>query len=295
MTELSDELLVAYVDGQLARKQTYAVEKVLEQDDVIARRVKALQDAHSRLEAAFEAILVGEELVVAKPERAGFFVPWVTAVKVGLVGVGLAASLMLMIAGYGWPLSMPDFARSSSGLTDPEYTGSIAPTWQETAARAQGLLSRESLEVGLESQGNLDLVALQLGQAVGPGLKLPNLDHDGYRFVRAQLLRSGDEPLAQLLYLGTSGAPLALYAKRSAESEAPSFKRYGGIGSVTWSEDGISYLLAGDADEPALMQLAERIRSDPQHARSDKGAKAESATPPYSPLRSPLTGGEARP
>jgi anti-sigma factor RsiW len=290
MTELSDELLVAYVDGQLARKQTHAVEKVLEQDDVIARRVKALQDAHSRLEAAFEAILAGEELVVAKPERAGFFVPWVTAVKIGLAGVGLAASLVMMIAGYGWPLSMPDFARSSSGLTDPEYTGSIAPTWQETAARAQGLLSRESLEVGLEGQGNLDLVALQLGQAVGPGLKLPNLDRDGYRFVRAQLLRSGEEPLAQLLYLGTSGAPLALYAKRGAESEAPSFKRYSGIGSVAWSEDGISYLLAGETDEPALMQLAGKIRSGPQTAGSE-GAKADSATPPTPPL----TAGGARP
>jgi anti-sigma factor RsiW len=290
MTELSDELLVAYVDGQLARKQTHAVEKVLEQDDVIARRVKALQDAHSRLEAAFEAILAGEELVVAKPERAGFFVPWVTAVKIGLAGVGLAASLVMMIAGYGWPLSMPDFARSSSGLTDPEYTGSIAPTWQVTAARAQGLLSRESLEVGLEGQGNLDLVALQLGQAVGPGLKLPNLDRDGYRFVRAQLLRSGEEPLAQLLYLGTSGAPLALYAKRGAESEAPSFKRYSGIGSVAWSEDGISYLLAGEADEPALMQLAGKIRSGPQTAGSE-GAKADSATPPTTPL----TAGGARP
>ena len=43
MTELSDELLVAYVDGQLARKQTQAVEKVLEQDDVIAKRVAALK------------------------------------------------------------------------------------------------------------------------------------------------------------------------------------------------------------------------------------------------------------
>jgi anti-sigma factor RsiW len=42
MTELSDDLLVAYVDGQLARKQSSAVEKVLEQDDVIGRRVVAL-------------------------------------------------------------------------------------------------------------------------------------------------------------------------------------------------------------------------------------------------------------
>lgn len=102
MTELSDELLVAYVDGQLARTQSRAVEKVLEQDDVIAKRVEALKDAHGRLEAAFDAILAGEELEVAKPEpeRPGFFVPWATAVKVGLAGTGLAAALALMIAGY---------------------------------------------------------------------------------------------------------------------------------------------------------------------------------------------------
>jgi anti-sigma factor RsiW len=264
MTELSDELLVAYVDGQLARTQSSAVEKVLEQDDVIARRVEALKDAHGRLEAAFDAILAGEELQVGKPEpeRPGFFVPWATAAKV-LTGAGIAAAFALMIAGYGWPLSMADFARTSFGTGDPEYTGSIEPSWQEVAARAQGLLSRESLEVGVESQGNPDLVALQLGQAIGPGLKLPTLDAQGYRFVRAQLLRAGEEPLAQLLYLGGSGAPLALYAKKGGDSEAPMFKRYGEIGSVTWADRGITYLLAAEADEPALMKLAETIESLP--------------------------------
>jgi len=71
MTELGDELLVAYVDGQLERKQSRAVERVLEQDDVIARRVHALKNAHSRLEAAFEAILAGEEAIVAPPPPQG--------------------------------------------------------------------------------------------------------------------------------------------------------------------------------------------------------------------------------
>ena len=60
MTELSDELLVAYVDGQLALQQTRAVEKVLAQDDVIAARVDALKEAHGRLEGAFETILASE-------------------------------------------------------------------------------------------------------------------------------------------------------------------------------------------------------------------------------------------
>ena len=208
MTELSDELLVAYVDGQLARTQSRAVEKVLEQDDVIAKRVEALKDAHGRLEAAFDAILAGEELEVAKPEpeRPGFLVPWATAVKVGLAGTGLAAALALMIAGYDWPLSLPEFARTSSSATDPEYSGSLSPSWQETAARAHGLLARESLEVGLESQGNLDLIAFQLGQAIGP---------QAAQSRRAWLsLRAGSA--AALGRRASSAAPLSRDERRAA-------------------------------------------------------------------------------
>ena len=286
MTELSDELLVAYVDGQLARKQTRAVEKVLAQDDVIARRVDALKDAHSRLEAAFEAILAGEEAEVAaksSPQRPGIFIEWGTAAKIALAGAGLAAALVLAMAGYGWPLVMPELARHPSGMTDPDYVGSLPPSWQEEAARAQALLSRASLEVGLESQGNQDLIAFQLTQAIGPSVKLPDLQPQGFRFVRAQLLRSGEEPLAQLLYLGASGALV--------------FKQYGAIGSVTWSRDGIAYLLAGEGDEASLMQLAQRIGqekqapapSPPEAAPQEAPQATGSVTPPFSPLPKPLT------
>ena len=113
---------------------------------------------------------------------------------------------------------LPNFRANPLASADPDYVGSIPPSWQEDAARAHALLSRASVEVGLESQGNRDLVAFQLAQAIGPNLTVPDLSGQGLRFVRAQLLRSGDEPLAQLLYLGTSGAPLALYAKKSEET-----------------------------------------------------------------------------
>ena len=43
MTELNDELLVAYVDGQLAKDQSQAIERVLEEDQVAAQRVEALR------------------------------------------------------------------------------------------------------------------------------------------------------------------------------------------------------------------------------------------------------------
>lgn len=284
MTELSDELLVAYVDGQLARKQTRAVEKVLGQDDVIARRVSALKNAHSRLEAAFEAILAGEEAEVsAKPgtERTGVFIEWRIA-RIALAGAGIAASLVLAVAGYGWPLTLPE------SLTGPSKQAELrVPGWEEAVARAQALLTRASLDVGLDSQRNRDFAAFQLALAIGQTLKLPDLAPQRFRFVRAQILRFEEAPLAQVLYLGPSGPPVALYVKKSdgAGRPEPAFTSHGAIGAVTWFEDGLAYLLAGEEDEGALVRLAEKIRHEPPPAAPPV---PRANAPAYSPLPKPL-------
>jgi len=270
MTELSDELLVAYVDGQLAHKQSSAIERVLAHDDVIARRVAALKKAHRRLEAAFDAVLAGEEEAAVShpiPPSPGLLIPWTTLIKVGLGAAGIVLAVGLFIAGYGWPNSSPD--RMASG-SDGDYVGSVQD-WREEVLRAQALLGRASLEIGLDSQGDRDFIALRLGRAIGASLALPDLEGQGYRFVRAQILRSGDEPLAQLLYLGPSGAPLALYVKKGEADAAPEAKRYGALEGVAWSQGGVAYLLAGESSKP-LAELAEAIRnrSDALHPASPK-------------------------
>ena len=124
MTELGDELLVAYVDGQLARKQTRAIDKVLEKDDVLDARVEALKAAHARLEAAFESILAGEEVEISMATPVtledGFWVPWRTF-KIAAATAGVVAALGLALLGYGWPLS-------ASGLgSAPQIELQIAP------------------------------------------------------------------------------------------------------------------------------------------------------------------------
>lgn len=286
MTELSDELLVAYVDGQLARKQALAVDKVLEQDDVIAKRVAALKDAHGRLEAAFAAVLAGEEADAAAepvPHAGGIFIPWKSLIQASLATAGMILALGMLLAGFGWPLKMPQFAaRDPLPAADPEIVGSVARDWREEAVRAQALLGRESLEIGLDSQSNPDLTGFQLARAV-PNLVVPDLEAEGYRFMRAQLLRFDGEPLAQLLYLGRSGAPLALYAKAGRGDSPLRAKTYGKLQGATWSEGGIAYLLAGETDEASLRKLATAIgKTEKPAAAADLGP-----TPAAAPLPKP--------
>lgn len=332
MTELSDELLVAYVDGQLAREQTRAVDKVLIQDDVVAQRVEVLKDAHGRFERAFEAILAGE---VGEIMANGPSVPMPASrprgnglVKIGIATAGIGLALFALVAGYGWPLVLPGLTtvnptpppqQQQPVVTPPASKQQVVtpppaplpkqaeippPIWQDEAMRAQALLSRASVEVGLESQGNRDLVAFQIGQAIGPAVRLPNLEAQGFKFMRAQLLRFDGRPLAQILYLGTEKAPLALYARRGGGETKPVVRREGAIGAVSWKGDGIAYLLAGEEDEATLLRLAEKIKHEPTASEpapppklSDVSSEpnASGAEPPARKAADPIVTGSKPP
>ena len=263
MTELSDELLVAYVDGQLQRAQSLAIEKVLEQDAVLAARVDALREARTRLELAFDAILsgaVGDVMAAVPIPPPRPVVPRQTGLtKIGIAVAGVGLVLAALVAGYGWPLIGEN--SEPPGATQPATA--LARSWQDRALNAQALLGRASVEASPESQANQDLVELQMAQALGPAFKIPNLEGDGFKFVRGQLLSFGDRPLAQLLYLGSSKPPLALYAMRAAGGDAGGHAGYraeGMLGALSWSEGDLAYLLAGKEDEATLRRLAETIK-----------------------------------
>lgn len=265
MTELSDDLLVAYVGGELQRAQSLAVEKVLGQDEVLAARVDALKEAHGRLESAFDAILAGAagdvmaQVPVLPPRPVKPRGNGLTKIGMAIAGVGLL--LAALVAGYGWPLVNPDGGERRHIIP----VTAVAESWQEQALRAQALLARASVEVSPESQANQDLVALQMAQALGPAAKIPDFKAEGFKFMRGQLLSFRGRPLAQILYLGAAKPPLALYAMRGEDRDddvQPAYRAMGNLGSISWSEGGMSYLLAGEEGEETLKRLAKAIRGE---------------------------------
>jgi hypothetical protein len=127
-------------------------------------------------------------------------------------------------------------------------------------------------------------------------MKLPDLAAHGFRFIRAQLLQYGEKPIAQMVYLPADRGPLALYATEGEGRSIPVFKQEGAIGTVSWSDEGVAYLLAGDKDKALLMRLADAIRheptapapSPPPQPASSQVKPEPAPSPPYSPLPQPL-------
>ena len=175
---------------------------------------------------------------------------------IGLAVAGVGLVLAVLVAGYGWPVTSDD--PEPPHVTRPATA--LAQSWQDRALNAQALLGRASVEVSPESQANQDLVELQMARALGGGFKIPSFEGAGFRFVRGQLLSFGDRPLAQVLYLGPSKPPLALYATRAASVDTgrdASYRTEGALGTLSWNEGGLSYLLAGEEDEATLRRLVE--------------------------------------
>jgi len=264
MTELSDELLVAYVDGQLAGDQSAAIERVLKYDEVAAERVAALRSAYERLEAAFDHLLDDEHAqLVPEPERrqadpeTETVLPAIPDRKMLALAAGAAIALLLVGGAAGYGLSGPGDAVQ----TEAAEIQSSAPDWRRDAARAQALMGREALEVGLENQGNNELVSFQIANTIGKGAAIPDLGSGGLVFKRAQILRHSGKPIAQMLYLPKEGPPVALFARKAqADGAAMISQKYDDVQVVGWTQNGIDYALMAPASESRLRQLAETAK-----------------------------------
>jgi len=275
MTELNDELLVAYVDGQLAKNQSKAVERVLEEDRIAAQRVEALRVANEQLETAFEALLAGEQIplpeagtgtsadgararstVARRLLRAGL----VTWVGFGCLLGGAAAGYILHEQIAPEPVQVV-VAPPPPPPAEPIIIAPPPATLQDDIARTHALLSRDTFALALDAQGNRDLVGFQISKLLGADLAIPDLSNANLTFQRAQMLQRKGTPLAQIAYLPDSGAPVALYVRPGAgEARALKFEDIGGVSLASWRQGELYFLLAGELPRPQLEAVAQSVQ-----------------------------------
>ena len=251
MTELSDELLVAYVDGQLAREQTSAVEKVLKQDDVIARRVDALKEAHSRSKRPSRRSSPARR---STPRRSRCRARPSLFIAMGHAGQGRARRgghrgrrhcLLPAMAGRSSRLNSHG-ARSARPI---RACRQHPARWQDEAARAQALLTRASLEVGLTAKAIATSSPSSSRKRSGRISKCRTSSRKDFASCALSCCNLAASR-SRKCSISARAARRSRFTPRRARGRARrSSSVMATIGGVAWSEDGISYLLAGDEDE----------------------------------------------
>jgi anti-sigma factor RsiW len=276
MTHLSDEFLLAYLDGQLEKSQAAGLSQLAGDNPEVSRRLTRLKrtqaqlldtfGAFAREEAAVPASVFdeeeGKEASKAKPElrpgppmvergapkapRQMFFV---AAVFAGGVLGGYGATLL---TGQR-PAILPP-----KSTDRPPAAMTIPTSWTNDIARFHTFFPRETLTPHPDAISNIELIRFQLAKVAAKALTLPDFSHQGYTLFRGQVFNYHQDRMMQLTYSSKTEPPLTLYVLPAPElRDAPiTTQTLGSNKAASWVSDRVRFFLTGDKNEEDLKVLA---------------------------------------
>ena len=241
---ISEEQLHAYVDGQTAGDECATIETWLESHPDDAARVAAWRAQADAIRARYGAIAtepVPRRLDLAKLARHDR--RWSR--------LAAAAALLAFIVG------------GAAGWFGHEFWEGAGPSRNVTAEAVDAhkvyvVEVRHPVEVpGSESTH----LSQWLSRRVGYGLKPPDLAPSGLNLVGGRLLPStAGPPAAFFMYEGNSGERYTVYSRRApAPQTALRYRAAGVVGSFSWVEEDVAYVVTGPADRARLQKVAESV------------------------------------
>ena len=252
MIDLSDELLMAYVDGQLDKPQTSVVAQILRDDPDLAVRVSRLQQTQAQLLDTFGALLREGPSGNAREKRAKRGQGGLLA---GRNWLAAGTALLLVLFGAGAGLGGAYFAGMMKGGMAKELAQLPPTNWPGDIAEFHAFFTTDSMRVSPESQSNPEMVKFQFSQAFG-GMSLPDLSDQGLKLVRGQMLNYRGNKVMQLAYVGKSQPLVALYIGGGGMEAEMSPGMFGDVRTVSWNSSDYRFVLAGSMPAQALQALA---------------------------------------
>lgn len=258
MLQPSDEVLVAYLDGELDEARSAEISAAIEQDPMLRARLTSLTETTALIREAFEPVLrepVPEHLfaaihakkpgtVVAFPAKAVLRV--MTASAGGWwLGTAVAASFACLVFGASVGYIANDNA--GAGQVSSDQLGNFAAyhTLLVGSARASELPSLDFTEPKLPSD-----------------VALPDLQAWGLHFVAGRRIISEGKPAFQFTYNTDNKelGPVTLFVTNSSETDAePTFETRGTVNMLYWRHRGHGYYIVSAANKGWMWGLKNDI------------------------------------
>ncbi len=256
----SDEVLVAYRDGELGAEESARLEARLAGDATLTARLDTLGPAPARFAEAFEPLLaaapderLNAKLAAALGEHATA-PAWTRRPSLRVVAAAVVVFAVGAAAGYLAPVAV---------RPRPPQEAATQPNWREAVAGYQSLITSDSMAVISDDPATIgkELTAIggKLSLDLSPAkLTLPDLD-----LKRVELFDYLQRPLAQIAYLSSDGPIAFCIIANGRPDEASAFEQRDGFNIVYWNKGGRGYLVIGHAPRVRLEtlagELAERV------------------------------------
>ncbi|MBK5436018.1 transcriptional regulator [Pseudomonas sp. TH32] len=228
----SDELLVAYLDGELDPERCQLIDNLLGIDPAVTARVEQLKRGQLSFKSAFDSVLdqaPAERLQAMLDALPPAHTPALSrrrflAVAASFAVAGVVADRLFM----AWPRPEP-----SSG-------------WRTSVAEYMALYTPRTLE-NLSADPDSHLAQLNsVGRQLGLPLSPEAISLPGAEFRRAQILDYDGVLIGQLTYLDPRHGPLALCITAAKKGAAPmATEQRRGMNVVFWSSPTHAFMLIG--------------------------------------------------
>ena len=238
-----DEMLTAFIDGELGEADVAALRVRLNSDRELMARLDLMRSSSLPFRAAFDAL--GAEAPVARMLarlKGGEARPQPSSWRrAALLGASAAA---IFLIGFGFGRLAPP--------QGPE-------TWRSAVAEYMELYAGTEFPVLQPEQVSSALA--DLSAKIGQKLEADTLAIDGLRPRYAAALAYDGAPVAQIGYQDGQTTIALCIIKDGEADAAPKTSRRGDLTEIAWAQGGRGYLAIGDASAARLEAFARAARA----------------------------------
>ncbi len=244
-----DDMLSAYVDGELDASAIAEVEQILAHDPAACRTVENHRETSALLRAAFAEPLFheGTERLIRIPAASRRPSP-------RMISWAIAASVLACVIGFG------------GGVLWSGRDSNLRMALLDEATEYHQVLSRETTHLVEVPASQSDEIRRWLGHRIERRIDIPDLTQAGLDFVGARLQVIDGKPVANLYYNRDRGPPIAICLTQfEGAAEPVQIDRRNGLRVASWFDGHFAYLIVGDLEASMARALAvltaEQIRS----------------------------------
>jgi anti-sigma factor RsiW len=256
----SDELLTAFIDGELDAAERDRMEKLIAGDARVAERFDFLSRSDLPFREAFEPVLAAASS--AKLDAMLASIPSTKEQKKAASGIGrrgfLSAIAACLVAGVAIDRAAIGI---SHRLAKPDTKPDEGTEWRAVVAEYLSLYTPDTLSAPAGDRAEQAAQLSEVGSKLGLTLTPETVAIPGVDFKRAQVLNYDSKPLAQIAYLDPENGPMALCIIPSTKgASAPDMENRRGMNVVYWSNATHAFMLIGHSPIDRMKALADGVR-----------------------------------